>query len=119
MEIVTGSSTSTKSPLLIRMIVLGITVAAVVIAFAAYVPQDIGRIYPPANLIGHTWYGPTLLILVPIALGWLSVGIKRTWLKVLAFSLTVLLLLGCLAFIYGIKEQSGTLPNIIRRGHVL
>ena len=77
-------------------------------------PGDIGRVYPPANLIGHTWYGPALLILVPLELAWLFAAIKRTWLKVFALGVSVLLLFACLAFVYVIKEQSGTLPVIIR-----
>lgn len=117
MENTTGPRT--RFPLPVRALALAVSVLGVWAAFETYVPGDIGRTYPPANLIGHTWYGPTLLMLVPIAFGWLSMGIRRTWLKVLALSLTVLLLLCCLIFIYVVKEQSGTLPNILRRGFVL
>lgn len=109
----------TQFPLRIRAFALAVSVLGVWTAFETYVPGDIGRTYPPANLIAHTWYGPTLLVLVPIAFGWLSVGIKRTWLKVLAVSLAVLLLLACLLFIYLTKEEASTLPNILRRGFVL
>jgi hypothetical protein len=119
MEMAAGLNTCTRVPVLIRIAVLRIAVAAVVTAFATYMPGDIGRIYPPASLIGHTWYGPTLLILVPIALGLLSAGIKRTWLKLLALGVSVLLLFACLAFVYVIKEQSHTLPVIMQRGHML
>ena len=53
------------------------------------------------------------------ALGLLSAGIKRTWLKLLALGVSVLLLFACLAFVYVIKEQSHTLPVIMQRGHML
>jgi hypothetical protein len=119
METATGPDARTRVPVLIRVAILGITVAAVVTAFATYVPGDIGRVYPPASLISHTWYGPALLILVPLELAWLFAAIKPTWLKILALGVSVLLLLACLAFVYGIKERSGTLPLILMRGHML
>jgi hypothetical protein len=118
METATGPATRTRVPVLFRIGILGITVAAVVTAFATYVPGDIGRVYPPANLIGHTWYGPALLILVPLELAWLFAAIERTWLKVLALGVSVLLLFACLAFVYVIKERSLTLPVIIQRDHM-
>ena len=119
MEMPSGSNARTGLPLLTRVIALGVSVAAVAIAFATYVPADIGRIYPPANIIANTWYGPALILLVPVALGWLAVGIRRRWLRVLTVCLAILLLLGCLDWIYVVREMSGTVPEIFRRDHVM
>jgi hypothetical protein len=119
MQTGTGASTRGRVPLLARAAVLGITVAAVVISFATYEAPDIDRLYPPANIVANTWYGPVLVLLVPIAFGWLCLGIKRNWLKVLALCLSVVLLFACATWIYAIREQSGTVPDLIRREHVL
>jgi hypothetical protein len=119
METGTGPEPRIRFPSLVRAALLGVTVAAAVIAFATYEPQDIGRLYPPANIIANTWYGPVLVLLVPIAFGWLCLGISKTWLKVLALGLSVLLLLACVTWIYAVREQSGTVPDLIRREHVL
>jgi len=118
-EMPSGSNARTGLPLLIRVVALAVSVAAVAIAFASYVPADIGRIYPPANIIANTWYGPALILLVPVALGWLAVGIRRRWLRVLTVCLAILLLLGCLDWIYVVREMSGTVPEIFRRDHVM
>jgi hypothetical protein len=115
----TGPSTRTSVPLLVRLAVLGITVAAAVISFATYEPQDVGPLRPQPNIIANTWYGPILALLVPIALSWVALGIKRKWVKLLALSLTLLLLLGCLDWIYVIRDMSGTLPDALRRTRVM
>ncbi len=119
METATPPTPRAGVPVLFRMGLLGITLAAVVTAFATYVPGDIGRLYPPANLIGHTWHGPALLILVPLELAWLFAAIKRTWLKAFALGVSALLLFACLAFVYVTKEKSLTLPVILQRDRVM
>jgi hypothetical protein len=81
MEMAAGLNTCSRVPVLIRIAVLRIAVAAVVTALRLTCRGISVGYTAPASLIGHTWYGPTLLILVPIALGLLSAGIKRTWLK--------------------------------------
>jgi hypothetical protein len=119
MKMAPAPTARTRVPVLFRIGILCITVAAAVTAFATYVPGDIGRVYPPANLIGHTWYGPALLILIPLELAWLFAAIRRVWLKVLALGVCVLLLFACVAFVHVIQEQSLTLPVIIQRDRVL
>lgn len=117
MAIATGPKTGSSVPLLTRAIVLAASIAAVVIAFATYVPADIGRISPPANIIANTWHGPLLMILVPFALGWLSLAFKRKWLRIAGLILSVLVLVMCLDWIYIVREMSGTLPDLIRGGN--
>lgn len=34
------------------------------------------RLKPPPNVLGHTWYGPILLMLIPAALVWTSLAAK-------------------------------------------
>lgn len=119
MDMVTGSKPRTRFPLSIRAIAFGISVVAVVIAFATYVPADIGRIYPPANIIANTSYGPALILLVPITFGWFALAIESKWARVLALCLTILLLLGCLDWIYVVRQMSGTLPAFLRGDHVM
>jgi len=103
-------------PIRTRATVLAATLAAVVIAFATYVPADIGRIYPPADIISNTWHGPLLIIMVPLALGWLSLAFKSKWLKVASLTVSVLLLLMCLDWIYIVRDMTGTLPGWLRGG---
>lgn len=117
MTIATEPKTRSSVPLLTRAIVLAASIAAVVIAFATYVPADIGRISPPANIIANTWHGPLLIILVPIGLGWHSLAFKRKWLRVAGLTVSVLVLLMCVDWIYIVREMSGTLPDLLSRGN--
>jgi hypothetical protein len=99
-------------------VVLAASVAATFFAFVTYVPQDIDRIYPPPNILADTWYGPALVISVSIALGWLALALQRKWLRVLALSLSSLLLLGGLYWIYIVRAMNGTLPDLLSRPNV-
>ena len=104
-------------PILTRAIVLAASLAAVVIAFATYVPADIGRIYPPADIISNTWHGPLLIVMVPFALGWLSLACKPRWLRIAGLILSILILLVCLDWIYVVRDMTGTLPDLLRGGN--
>jgi hypothetical protein len=113
----TGPESRSSVPIVTRAIVLAASLAAVVIAFVTYVPADIGRIFPPADIISNTWHGPLLIITVPFALGWLSLAFKRKWLRVAGLTLSILVLLICLDWIYIVREMTGTLPDVLRGGN--
>ena len=117
MALADGLKTGSSVPLLTRAIVLAASVAAVVIAFATYVPADIGRIAPPPDIFSNTWHGPLLIIMVPFALGWLSLAFKRKWLRVAGVVLSILMLVTCLDWIYIVREMTGTLPELLRGGN--
>jgi hypothetical protein len=46
-----------------------------------YLPHTSGlpdpRPWPPPNVLGSTWYGPVLLLLIPIGLGWIGLAAKN------------------------------------------
>lgn len=69
-----------------------------------------GKVYPIPNFLGSTWYGPILLLLIPISLGWLSVGAKRRTAGVAGLLFTCFVLLVCLYLIYYGMSQVGSLP---------
>lgn len=115
MQMATGRTK--QIPLHFRAAVLAVSVAATFFAVVTYVP-DIDQTYPTPNILSNTWYGPALVISVPIALGWFSLGLQRRWLRVLALSLSILLLLGGLYVIYIERAMGGTLPDLLRRGNV-
>ena len=117
MEARTGTETQAKFPLNVRASVFAVAVGATVLAFATYVPPDIGRISPPANILANTWYGPLLVIAVPIALGWFGLGMRRKWSKFLILALAILLLVVGLHWIYLVRLMSGTLPEFIMPDH--
>ena len=114
MQTATGPRTRTRIPLSVRAIVLAICVLALILAFATYTPEDVGPLRPQPNVVGSTWYGSLLVVLVPIALGWMCFAIERRWLRVLSLCLTLLLLLACLNEIYGIRYILKTLPGFLR-----
>lgn len=107
----------TKIPLHFRAAVLAVSAAATFFAFATYV-SDLDQQYPTPNLLANTWYGPALVISVPIALGWFSLGLQRRGLRVLSLSLSVLLLLAGLYVIYIARAMGGTLPDLLMRDNV-
>jgi hypothetical protein len=109
-----GSRTHKRISLSVRAIVLAICVLALILAFATFTPEDVGPLNPPPNVIGSTWYGSLLVVLVPIALGWLCFAIDRRWLRVLSLSLTLLLLFVCLLEVYGTRYILKTLPEFLR-----
>jgi hypothetical protein len=105
-------------PLHFRAAVLAVSVAATFFAFVTYVPQSGYQTYPRPNILANTWYGPALVMSVSIALGWLSFGLRRRWLRVVALGLSILLLLGGLYWIYVVRAMSGTLPDLLSRPNV-
>lgn len=48
---------------------------------------------PSPNWIGSTWYGPVLLVAIPLCLAWLSWGVRNEFVK--GIGLVVSLLVGC------------------------
>jgi hypothetical protein len=74
-------------------VLLAVTVVAVAsyIAYDAFVPRT--RMWPPQTLIGQTWYGPFLFLLIPISLGWIALGATRRWVKVLGIVVASVILL--------------------------
>jgi amino acid permease len=67
--------------------------------------------YPPPNFLGSTWYGPLVLLLIPISLGWLSVAAKSRGARVFGFTCTGVVFLLALLFIYNLKRAVHTLPD--------
>lgn len=76
---------------------LGVTAFFVI----AYVTYDLfaerGRLYPPQNVISDTWFGAYVLLLIPVLLGWVCLGARRIWVRVLGLLIALLLFMYCLA----------------------
>jgi hypothetical protein len=56
-------------------------------------------LYPPPNVLGSTWYGPVLLLLIPVTLAGLGFGVRRTWSKVAVWMASLLVTAICLLLI--------------------
>lgn len=56
--------------------------------------------YPRPNFLGSTWYGPLLVLLIPLTLGWMSAAAQRRGARVLGWVCSVLVFLIALLFIY-------------------
>lgn len=52
-----------------------------------YMEEDIP---PEPNWIGSTWYGPALLIAIPVCLAWLSWGARNKFIKGIGLVLSLL-----------------------------
>lgn len=57
------------------------------------------NIYPPPSFLGSTSYGPIMLLLIPAALGWLSLAPKRRYVRVINLLLTMLVFALCVLVI--------------------
>jgi hypothetical protein len=53
---------------------------------------------PQPNWIGSTWYGPLLLMAIPVCVAWLSWGARSLFIKVIGLVFSVLLT-GAAAFL--------------------
>ena len=77
-----------------RAMVLGVVVLATILVMVFWKEPpglESSGIPPEPNWIGSTWYGPTLLIAIPICLAWLSWGVRNEFIKGLGLALSVLL----------------------------
>lgn len=66
---------------------------------------------PPRSFLGSTWYGPLLLLLIPILLGWLSLAAKSRGARVFGLICSGLVFVVALFFIYISKMGVYTLPE--------
>lgn len=84
-----------------RALLFAVVTAAVLTAMYLWEtsPHPGSNIYPPPNFLGSTWYGPLLLLLIPLSLGWWSWGAKRVSATVIRLLLTLLVLIICIQFI--------------------
>jgi hypothetical protein len=75
-----------------RAMVLGVVVLATILVGVFWGPpgHESSGMPPQPNWIGSTWYGPTLLIAIPICLAWLSWGVRNEFIKGLGLVLSVL-----------------------------
>lgn len=73
------------------------------------------HVYPIPNLLGSTWYGPFLVLLIPISLGWFSLGAKRRSARALGMVCTVFALIVSFYFTYHGMSHVDTLPLGSRR----
>jgi hypothetical protein len=69
------------------------------------------KLYPPPSFLGSTWYGPLLLLLIPLSLFWLSLGMKSRTTKMMGVGVAVLVLLFCFLEIYVCMSAVGSLPS--------
>jgi heme/copper-type cytochrome/quinol oxidase subunit 3 len=46
---------------------------------------------PPSNVLGSTWYGPALLLSIPITLAWAAQAIKSRWPRIIGTAAALLL----------------------------
>ena len=80
-----------------RAMFLGVVVLATtfVMVFWKKPPSYEFMTVPEPNWIGSTWYGPALLVTIPICLAWLSWGVRNRFLKGIGLLLSVLVAYAC------------------------
>lgn len=83
-----------------RARVLGVVVLITILVavFWSGPPGSEDIVFPQANWIGSTWYGPLLLIAIPVCLAWLSWGARNLFIKVVGLIFSVLVT-GAAAFL--------------------
>jgi hypothetical protein len=86
-------------------IVLMVAVAAWWLQAASHLTQ-----YPPPSMLGNTWYGPVLLLLIPSSAAWLALGAKDRRRRRLGFGCALAFLVICLLLVYVSMDFAGTLP---------
>jgi hypothetical protein len=86
---------------MIRRVLIFVLVTLVVLTFLVLwrAPAEHYLIYPPPNVLGSTWYGPVLLLLIPLTLAGLSFGVRRTWPQVTVWIASLLVTAICLLLI--------------------
>lgn len=90
-----------------RTVVFSIVTTVVLATFYAWEASvaRTGKVWPMPNFLGSTWYGPVMLLSIPICLGWLSLAPKRRYVRVIGLSLTLAVLAVCILFIViGIEQ---------------
>jgi hypothetical protein len=93
-----------------RAMIFGVVVLATILvgAFWEGPPgHESSGIPPEPNWIGSTWYGPALLISIPICLAWLSWGVRNEFIKGLGLVLSMLVA-GASAFLIVVGREGAT-----------
>ena len=84
-------------------------VIVTVVVLAVWMRYENTGSYPYRNFVGSTWYGPWLLMLIPISLAWLSLAAKTKFQRVLGLGCADFLFLTALFFI--MIHKTSTLPG--------
>lgn len=81
-------STSLKG----RAVVFAVVTAVVLATFYLWEtsPHPGSNIYPDPDFLGSTWYGPVMLLLIPVSLVWWCLGMRRRNARVLGLILALL-----------------------------
>jgi hypothetical protein len=97
-----------------RALTFGITIVLAVVMAARW-QQAASHLndFPPPSTLGNTWYGPVLLLLIPLSGAWLSLGAKDIRRRQLGLGCALALLLISLLVIYISMDFAGTLPSWI------
>lgn len=97
-----------------RALTFGVTIVLMVV-MAAWWLQSTSHLteYPPQSMLGNTWYGPLLLLLIPLSGAWLSLGAKDRNRRHLGLGCALAVLLICLLLIYISMDFANTLPSWI------
>lgn len=92
-----------------RAMVLGVVVLATILVMVFWKkPPGYELIAAPEpNWIGSTWYGPALLISIPICLAWLSWGVRNGFIKGLGLVLSALVA-GASVFLIILGREAAT-----------
>jgi hypothetical protein len=83
-----------------RARVLGVVVLVTILVavFWTKPPGYEDIVVPQPNWLGSTWYGPLLLMAIPVCVAWLSWGARNLFIKVIGLVFSVLLT-GAAAFL--------------------
>jgi hypothetical protein len=92
-----------------RAIILGVLVlAAIALTLFWEKPPGYELVdFPEPNWIGSTWYGPVLLIAIPVCLAWLSWGSRNELIKGIGLVLSVLVA-GASIFLIALGRDAAT-----------
>ena len=95
-----------------RALTFGITIVLAVVMAARW-QQAASHLndFPPPSMLGNTWDGPVLLLLIPLSGAWLSLGAKDIRRRHLGLGCALALLLISLLLIYISMDFAGTLPS--------
>jgi hypothetical protein len=92
----------------VRAIVLGALVLTTIALMVFWEPAGYEIIHAPEpNWIGSTWYGPALLIAIPVCLAWLSWGSRNEFIKGMGLVLSVLMA-GASIFLINLGREAAT-----------
>jgi hypothetical protein len=80
-----------------RAIIFTMVTVVAIVGLFSYEPSR--ENYPQPNVLGSTWYGPVLLLLVPVMLGWMSLGAKTRGRRIFGLVLALVLAAACVFLI--------------------